>query len=126
MVSLILHLKRNSYTYRLVLKNVYTIVYRERGYINLSSPWFNVHDAQMLGVEFVNRYPGSVELKMAGRGLQQYGLMVTIPFDSTRKRMSVIVQAPDGSYILYCKVGLLFYSRVASVEWLTHCSKCNL
>ena len=30
-------------------------------------------------------------------------LQVTIPFDSARKRMSVIVQDSGGQYILFCK-----------------------
>lgn len=59
---------------------------------------------KMLGVEFMDRSPGKITLDVAGRGTQVYSLIVTIPFNSTRKRMSVVVQAPDGSYTLYCKV----------------------
>jgi magnesium-transporting ATPase (P-type) len=32
-----------------------------------------------------------------------YSLLLTIPFDSARKRMSVVVRCPDGSVMLYCK-----------------------
>ena len=82
-------------------------IYIERSYLthrlNIRGKLFDLC-SQMLGVEFVNRSPGNVDLEIAGRGQQQYRLIVTIPFDSTRKRMSVIVQAPDGSYTLYCKV----------------------
>lgn len=60
-------------------------------------------------MEFVDRSPGKVELEVAGKGRLTYNLILTIPFDSTRKRMSVIVQAPDGSYILYCKVMYIFF-----------------
>lgn len=60
---------------------------------------------QTLGTVFTDRSPGKVTLEVAGRGKMVYNLIVTIPFNSTRKRMSVIVQAPDGSYALYCKVG---------------------
>lgn len=55
-------------------------------------------------MEFVDRSPGKVELEVEGRGRMSYNLILTIPFNSTRKRMSVVVQAPDGSYVLYCKV----------------------
>lgn len=59
----------------------------------------------MLGVEFVDRAPGKVMVEVAGKGRMTYSLILTIPFNSTRKRMSVLVMAPDGSYTLYCKVG---------------------
>lgn len=52
----------------------------------------------------MDRSPGKVELEVEGRGRLSYSLILTIPFNSTRKRMSIIVQAPDGSYVLYCKV----------------------
>lgn len=58
----------------------------------------------MLGVAFVDRSPGKVDVEVANRGRLTYNLILTIPFDSTRKRMSVVVQDPDGSYTLYCKV----------------------
>ena len=59
----------------------------------------------------MDRSPGVVELELEGRGRVSYKLILTIPFDSTRKRMSVIVQAPDGSYVLYCKVCGMGYVR---------------
>jgi magnesium-transporting ATPase (P-type) len=34
---------------------------------------------------------------------ERYSLLLTIPFDSARKRMSVVVRCPDGSVMLYCK-----------------------
>lgn len=55
-------------------------------------------------MEFVDRSPGVVELELEGRGRVSYNLILTIPFDSTRKRMSVVVKTPEGSYVLYCKV----------------------
>lgn len=61
-------------------------------------------ERQTLGVEFTDRAPGQVFLEVNGKGRLDYQLILTIPFNSTRKRMSVIVQAPDGSYVLYCKV----------------------
>ncbi|CAM9933282.1 unnamed protein product, partial [Laminaria digitata] len=62
-----------------------------------------VDGAKILGVEFVDRSPGKVMVEVAGKGRMMYSLILTIPFDSTRKRMSVVVMAPDGSYTLYCK-----------------------
>ena len=35
--------------------------------------------------------------------IKQNRLLATIPFDSARKRMSVLVQTPEGHYRLYCK-----------------------
>lgn len=67
---------------------------------------------QTLGVEFVDRSPGVVELELEGRGRMSYNLILTIPFDSTRKRMSVVVRAPDGNYVLYCKVCICVYDVV--------------
>lgn len=34
---------------------------------------------------------------------RKYKLLATIPFNSTRKRMSVLILTPEGEYRLYCK-----------------------
>lgn len=72
----------------------------------LTCAFVNVGERQILGIEFADRSPGEVMVEVAGKGKLKYNLIVTIPFNSTRKRMSVIVQAPDGSYALYCKVSV--------------------
>ena len=36
-------------------------------------------------------------------GQRKYKLLNIIEFDSTRKRMSVIVRDPDGKIMLFCK-----------------------
>mmetsp|Transcript_51827 Transcript_51827/g.66393 ORF Transcript_51827/g.66393 Transcript_51827/m.66393 type:complete len:1369 (-) Transcript_51827:402-4508(-) len=46
----------------------------------------------------------SDELSVGHNGAQRtYKLLATIPFNSARKRMSVLVQTPEGVYRLYCK-----------------------
>lgn len=80
---------------------------------------------KILGVEFVDRSPGKVELEVAGKGRLTYSLILTIPFDSTRKRMSVIVQAPDGSYILYCKVMHIYIYIMHTYINIVQYSKSN-
>lgn len=62
-----------------------------------------VAGAAALGIEFVGRTPGSVITRIGGILEQKHELLATIPFDSTRKRMSVVVRDPDGRYLVYCK-----------------------
>ncbi|CAN0020880.1 unnamed protein product, partial [Choristocarpus tenellus] len=64
-----------------------------------------VDGGKMLGIEFVDRTPdGKVIVHLDELGEKGYELLLTIPFNSTRKRMSVIVRGEDGSIVLYCKV----------------------
>ncbi|CAM9416596.1 unnamed protein product [Phaeothamnion confervicola] len=61
-----------------------------------------VDGAHLLGVDFVGRRPGEVLCRF--RGVEEcYQLLATIPFDSTRKRMTVVLRSPAGKYIVYCK-----------------------
>ncbi len=88
-----------------------------------------VEGAKLLGIEFLDRDADSVFLlydactgsssslsgtvtEEKGRcniasptntSAHKYELLATIPFDSTRKRMSVIFRLPDGRCVLYCK-----------------------
>ncbi|VEU22623.1 DEKNAAC103439 [Brettanomyces naardenensis] len=45
---------------------------------------------------------GQIITRFGGK-LENYRLLQSIPFNSTRKRMSVIIQFPDGKIVLYCK-----------------------
>eukprot|EP00744_Colponema_vietnamica_P008499 GILI01012121.1.p1 GENE.GILI01012121.1~~GILI01012121.1.p1 ORF type:complete len:816 (+),score=91.47 GILI01012121.1:311-2449(+) len=56
----------------------------------------------MLGVEFVSRTERTVTISVLGEQ-KVYELLYVIQFDSTRKRMSTIVRAPDGRILLLCK-----------------------
>ncbi|UIZ29859.1 hypothetical protein KXD40_002714 [Peronospora effusa] len=48
--------------------------------------------AKYFGYEFVDRKPGSVSIKKPDGAVNQYDILEVFEFDSTRKRMSVIVQ----------------------------------
>lgn len=48
--------------------------------------------AKYFGYEFVNREPGSVSVKNPNGIVDQYDILEVFEFDSTRKRMSVVVQ----------------------------------
>ncbi|KAG5185933.1 hypothetical protein JKP88DRAFT_310634 [Tribonema minus] len=61
-----------------------------------------VNGARQLGVEFVDREPGTVVVRVAGRE-QRFELLATLPFDSTRKRMSVLVRDASGRVTAYTK-----------------------
>ena len=70
-----------------------------------SSPDENalVSGAKFFGFEFVDRAPGVVRLQIMGVPVS-YSLLEVIEFNSTRKRMSIIVQEPDGGrVIVLCK-----------------------
>lgn len=58
--------------------------------------------AAQLGVVFLGRKQNRVMLKEFGRD-RVYTLELTVPFDSDRKRMTVLVRADDGSYIVFTK-----------------------
>ena len=46
---------------------------------------------------------GGTEEATLHPNLVEYRLLATIPFDSTRKRMSVVVRGPDGKPFILCK-----------------------
>ena len=51
------------------------------------------------------RTPGSVSVSLPGEGKVEFELLHVLPFDSVRKRMSVILKDPtSGEIKLYCKV----------------------
>uniref|UniRef100_A0A7N0UN04 Phospholipid-transporting ATPase n=1 Tax=Kalanchoe fedtschenkoi TaxID=63787 RepID=A0A7N0UN04_KALFE len=64
--------------------------------------------ARELGFEFYNRSQTSISLReldpSSGRKIErEYKLLNVIEFNSTRKRMSVVVQDPEGRIVLLCK-----------------------
>jgi len=58
--------------------------------------------AAQLDVVFLGRKQNRVMLREFGKD-RVYTLEVTIPFDSDRKRMTVVVRADDGSYMVFTK-----------------------
>ena len=62
-----------------------------------------VYGARKFGHVFQTRTPHHVVINAMGDE-EQYEILNVLEFTSTRKRMSVIVKAPDGKIRLYCKV----------------------
>ena len=77
--------------------------------LNASSPDEQafVSGAYCLGVQFlgVDYETNIVKLNVLGR-MVELRILHVIPYESSRKRMSVIVQMPDGSICVYVKVSL--------------------
>ncbi|KAJ2960716.1 hypothetical protein NQZ79_g3924 [Umbelopsis isabellina] len=61
-----------------------------------------VDGASTLGFRFYARRPNSINCTANGVD-QEYQILNVCEFNSTRKRMSVIVRCPDGKIKLYCK-----------------------
>eukprot|EP01137_Pigoraptor_chileana_P033308 Opistho-2@23991 len=75
-----------------------------------------VRAVKQLGFSFNVRTPDSVIINALGRE-ETYKVMNVLEFNSTRKRMSVIVQCPDGRLKLYCKgADTVIYERLSSVQ----------
>jgi len=62
--------------------------------------------AEQMGFEFTKRTSETIELKTFSGSYQIWELVIELPFDSTRKRMSVIVKqksGKDSNYYLFTK-----------------------
>ena len=77
--------------------------------------------AAKLGFEFVSRSPNSIEVKERINGKihrKHYRVLHVLEFNSTRKRMSVIVRDEEGRYIVFCKgADNVVYERL-KVNWV--------
>lgn len=63
-----------------------------------------VKSARMYGYKLVSRSPDSITIEVPGAGAVKYHLLHVLIFDSTRKRMSVIVRREnDDNIVMYCK-----------------------
>ena len=85
---------------------------KENGVIelNASSPDEQafVAGSYLMGIQFLGMDYGTNQIRLNILG-QEISLQVlhVIPYESSRKRMSIIVQFPDGSIYLYSKVDLV-------------------
>ncbi|XP_054569743.1 phospholipid-transporting ATPase IF isoform X5 [Eptesicus fuscus] len=61
-----------------------------------------VEAAARIGIVFIGNYEETMEIKILGK-LERYRLLHILEFDSDRRRMSVIVQAPSGEKFLFAK-----------------------
>lgn len=75
-----------------------------------------VRAAKDLGVVFEARTPDSMIISVRGHK-EEYKLLNLLEFNSTRKRMSVIVRTPDGQIKLFCKgADTVIYDRLLPNE----------
>lgn len=69
--------------------------------------------ARDVGFPFVGRGKDSIDIEALGQP-ERYLPLKTLEFNSTRKRMSVIVRIPEGKIVLYCKgADSVIYERLA-------------
>jgi phospholipid-translocating ATPase len=69
--------------------------------------------ARDVGFPFVGKSRDGIEIEVMGQ-VERYMPLKLIEFNSTRKRMSVVVRCPDGKIILYCKgADSVIYERLA-------------
>lgn len=69
--------------------------------------------ARDVGFPFVGKSKDTLDIEVLGQP-ERYTLLKTLEFNSSRKRMSVIVRAPDGRIILYCKgADTVIYQRLS-------------
>lgn len=63
-----------------------------------------VRMASSYGFKLISRSPNTVTILIPGEGLVTFEVLHVLAFDSTRKRMSVVVRRPpDGEILMYCK-----------------------
>lgn len=70
--------------------------------------------ARDVGFPFLNRTNNAIDIEVMGQP-ERYIPLRVLEFNSTRKRMSVIVRSPEGKIILYCKgADSVIYARLAA------------
>ncbi|KAG9309612.1 hypothetical protein JVU11DRAFT_10273 [Chiua virens] len=73
-----------------------------------------VAGARDVGFPFVGKSKDAVDIQVMGQP-ERYTLLKTIEFNSSRKRMSVVVRTPDGRIVLYCKgADSVIYERLSA------------
>ena len=102
----------------ILLALCHTIIIEEKNgklWYNAASPdeLALVNAARFLGASFVNRdEDNNMEIDLKGQKLK-YRLLNVLEFNSTRKRMSIIVECPDGKILLLCKgADSIIYERL--------------
>ncbi|KAI1792323.1 phospholipid-transporting ATPase 1 [Ganoderma leucocontextum] len=70
--------------------------------------------ARDVGFPFVNKAKDAIDIEVMGQP-ERYIPLQLLEFNSTRKRMSVIVRNPQGQLVLYCKgADSVIYQRLAA------------
>ncbi|KAH9476290.1 Putative phospholipid-transporting ATPase C24B11.12c [Psilocybe cubensis] len=72
-----------------------------------------VSAARDAGFPFLGKSKDTLEIEVMGQS-EKYTLLKLLEFNSTRKRMSVVLRCPDGKLIMYCKgADSVIYERLA-------------
>jgi phospholipid-translocating ATPase len=72
-----------------------------------------VSAARDAGFPFLGKSKENVDIEVMGQ-IEKYTILKVLEFNSTRKRMSVVVRSPDGRLVLYCKgADSVIYARLA-------------
>ena len=68
-----------------------------------------------VGIKLIARQHGRLYvMNLASKEELKYKIEAEFPFDSIRKRMSVILKSLDGTYVLYCKgADTVMYDRIS-------------
>jgi len=70
--------------------------------------------ARDVGFPYVGKSKDAIDIEVMGQP-ERYTLLKTLEFNSTRKRMSVVVRTPDGRIVLYCKgADSVVYERLSA------------
>ncbi|KAF8528473.1 phospholipid-transporting ATPase 1 [Hysterangium stoloniferum] len=69
--------------------------------------------ARDVGFPFVQRSNGAIDIEIMGQ-IERHTPLKVLEFNSTRKRMSVIVRNPEGKVVVYCKgADSVIYARLS-------------
>ena len=97
--------------------------------LNASSPDEQafVSGASFFGIEFLgmNYETNIVKLNVLGK-IVDIRVLHIIPYESSRKRMSIIVELPNGSIVLFCKVDSLVFFTLINRVLIVSCLNCMI
>lgn len=69
--------------------------------------------AKFAGYEYKGIKDSNIVMVKTKEETEEYKLLHTLEFDSTRKRMSTLVRTPKGEIVLYCKgADTIIYDRM--------------
>ena len=72
-----------------------------------------VNFAKFAGFEYIGVKDSNTLMVKTSEGVEEYKLLSTLEFNSTRKRMSTLVENPHGQIVLYCKgADTIIYDRM--------------
>lgn len=72
-----------------------------------------VNFAKFAGFEYVGVKDSNILMVKTKEETEEYQLLNTLEFNSTRKRMSTLVKDPQGQIVLYCKgADTIIYERM--------------